>query len=86
MLLDYRKVLRRPRQEVDKYLGSPVRTGGGNTIYRAPYGKVTVAYKNSRAVELEVAYSVPFDSYIAVLKSVGITKLVRPMGLPLVHR
>jgi hypothetical protein len=81
MRFDYRKVLHRSKDQVDAYLGEPVRTKGGEYLYRKEYGTITVRYKASRAHQLEVEFTQSYDSYISVLRSVGISKLVRPFAV-----
>lgn len=50
-------------------------------VYKADYGIVGITYVNSRAKQLSIEFKIPFDSYIAVLRSAGITKLTRPMAV-----
>ena len=81
MRLDYRKVLHRSKDQVDAYLGQSASTKGGEYLYKKEYGTVTVRYKGSRAHQLEVEFTQVYDSYISVIKSVGINRLVRPFAI-----
>jgi len=84
-LLDYRKIFGRTKQKVDTYLGTPTKNNKEDEsydfVYKTDHGIVGITYVDSRAKELSFVFNIPFDGYIAVLRSAGITELTRPMAV-----